>query len=167
MGLVAATFSSADSVLTTLTTSAYIDLLEIDKRTEMAEKKKTAIRHGIHISFAVILLLCILLFKLWNDQAIIDTILMVAGYTYGPLLGLFAFGIFMRKKVRDNLVPLVCILAPVLTYLITWLLKYFKSPFEIGYDLILYNGAISFLLLCTLIKKETTPIMFEQASTKN
>ena len=164
LGLVAATFSSADSVLTTLTTSAYIDLFEIDKRSKMPEKKRTAIRHGIHISFAVILLICILLFKLWNDQAIIDTILMVAGYTYGPLLGLFAFGIFTKKKIRDNFVPVVCILAPVLTYLITWLLKYYKAPFEIGYDLILYNGTISFLLLLTLVKKDK---VFDQAVTKN
>ena len=152
LGLTAATFSSADSVLTTLTTSAYIDLLEIDKNENMNDKTKTRVRTFIHILFAFALLICILLFKAWNSQAIIDTILLVAGYTYGPLLGLFTFGLFTRKKVKDHLVPVVCFIAPVITYLITWLLK--DSAFKIGYELILYNGLISFMLLFIILQRE-------------
>ncbi|HXH18313.1 MAG TPA: sodium:solute symporter, partial [Chitinophagales bacterium] len=91
VGLTAATFSSADSVLTTLTTSFYIDFLHADTNAKIAERKKTQLRHIIMISFAAILLIVILLFKLLNNQAIIDTVLKVAGYTYGPLLGLYAF----------------------------------------------------------------------------
>src|SRR6202008_3990973 len=96
IGLTAATFSSADSVLTTLTTSMYIDMFELDKK-QMDEKKKARYRHIIHIGFAVVLLLVILIFDALNNNAIIDTILKIAGYTYGPLLGLFAYGLILRK----------------------------------------------------------------------
>ena len=108
----------------------------------------------IHVGFAVLLLICILLFKLWNKQAIIDTILIVAGYTYGPLLGLFSFGFFTKWKVHDMLVPIVCILAPLLTFLISWLFSHFEISFQLGPELILYNAIITYLLLMTIRKKE-------------
>jgi len=102
IGLTAATFSSADSVLTTLTTSMYVDMFELDKKEKMSAKKKATYRHVIHIGFAVVLLLVILVFKALNNAAIIDTILKIAGYTYGPLLGLFAFGLILKKEIKDK-----------------------------------------------------------------
>jgi solute:Na+ symporter, SSS family len=157
LGLTAATFSSADSVLTTLTTSTYIDLFDIDKKTSIPESKKTFYRHLIHISFAGILLICILIFKAVNQRAIIDTILYLAGYTYGPLLGLFAFGLFTRHRVHDFLVPPACLLAPVLTYLLNMLLEKNQSVFKIGPELIIYNGLITFILLLCIRRKNDVP----------
>ena len=158
LGLTAATFSSADSVLTTLTTSTYIDIFELDKKNSITEKKKTFYRTTIHIGFAVLLLICILLFKLWNKQAIIDTILTIAGYTYGPLLGLFSFGFFTKCKINDKLVPVVCIVAPSLTFLISWLLNFNKCIFQLGPELIVYNAIITYLLLLLIRTKKSNPI---------
>ena len=153
IGLTAATFSSADSVLTTLTTSAYIDLFEIDKKNTLTEIQKKYLRTGIHIIFAIILLICILLFSAWNNSAIIDTILMVAGYTYGPLLGLFTFGLFTKRKIKDSMVPIVCVAAPVITYLLNNYLAS-NTSFKIGPELIIYNGAISFIMLLLITDKK-------------
>lgn len=114
-GLTAATFSSADSVLTALTTSFMIDFLgHSDENSD--SNSVTRQRHIIHISFAILLLATILVFKTFNDKAIIDTILMVAGYTYGPLLGLFFLGIFTKVNIKDSWVPLVAIVAPFITH---------------------------------------------------
>jgi SSS family transporter len=116
LGLTAATFSSADSVLTTLTTSFYVDVLHAEQRSNWNDHKKRRIRQATHIGFAVVLMLVILMFRWLNQNAIIDTVLMIAGLTYGPLLGLFTFGILLKRKLRDAWVPVVCILAPILTY---------------------------------------------------
>lgn len=144
IGLTAATFSSADSVLTTLTTSFYIDFLDAENK-DYSEKKKTFIRHIIHISFAVILLLVILVFKAMNSAAIIDTVLMLAGYTYGPLLGMFAFGLFSKQKVNDKLVPLVCILSPLLCYYLNLNSVEWLGGYKFGNELLLLNGVVTFV----------------------
>jgi SSS family transporter len=120
LGLTAATFSSADSVLTTLTTSFYVDVLHADQNQRWSDQRKVWIRRGVHVAFAFVLLQVILIFKWLNQHAIIDTVLMIAGLTYGPLLGLFTFGILMKRALRDQLVPLVCLLAPLLTYLLAF-----------------------------------------------
>lgn len=151
IGLTAATFSSADSVLTTLTTSAYVDMLEYDKRTDISEKKKTRYRHFIHIAFAVLLLICILIFDAVNSSAVIKTVLIVAGYTYGPLLGLFSFGMFSKRKVKDSRIPVICVVAPILTYTLAWLLP--KAGYEVGNELIVLNGSLTFAGLVLLSKK--------------
>ncbi len=151
IGLTAATFSSADSVLTTLTTSTYVDMFELDKKPNLDENKKTKYRHIIHISFAVLLLICILIFNEVNSSAVIKTVLLVAGYTYGPLLGLFSFGMFNKRKVNDKVIPLICVLAPALTYLISYLLP--KVGYEVGNELILLNGGITFGGLYLFSKK--------------
>ena len=151
IGLTAATFSSADSVLTTLTTSTYVDMFELDKKDSIDEKKKTQYRHIIHIGFAVLLLLCILIFNEVNSSAVIKTVLLVAGYTYGPLLGLFSFGMFSKRKINDKLIPIICVAAPALTYLIAYLLP--KVGYDVGNELILLNGGITFLGLFILSKK--------------
>lgn len=143
VGLTAATFSSADSVLTTLTTSAYVDILEYDKNSILSEKEKARRRTLIHIGFAIVLWLVIILFDVLNQQAIIDTVLMVAGYTYGPLLGLFMIGLFTNISLKDRMVPLVCILAPMVTYLFATYGKGLLHGYEIGNELILINAFVT------------------------
>lgn len=156
IGLTAATFNSADSVLTTLTTSFYIDFLWLDK-SSASEQSKTKKRHIIHISFALLLLLVILIFQVLNNKAVIDTILLVASYTYGPLLGMFAFGIFSKRKVNDNLVPLLCLAAPLISYLISFWVNDVKPVYlhgyQIGNELLLINGFLTFCGLLILSKE--------------
>jgi len=151
IGLTAATFSSADSVLTTLTTSTYIDMLEYDRNTSLSEKEKSKRRTIIHIGFAVILWLVIILFDILNQRAIIDTILMLAGYTYGPLLGLFVIGLFTKHSLNDRLVPVICVIAPILTYILANYVIKTMTNYEIGNELILLNAAITIvgLIVCT------------------
>lgn len=144
IGLTAATFSSADSVLTTLTTSFYIDFLHADSDKKLSEQQKTKLRHGIMLAFAVILLLVILIFKLLNDQAIIDTVLKVAGYTYGPLLGLYAFGLFTKRIVRDNIVPIICIISPAICYVLDLYSADIFNGYKIGNEILILNGLLTF-----------------------
>ncbi len=152
IGLTAATFNSADSVLTTLTTSFYIDFLWMDKSTA-SESSKTKTRHLIHIGFAVVLLLVIMLFQALNDQAVIDTILKLAGYTYGPLLGMFTFGIFTKRKANDKLIPLLCVLSPLLSYYLNETAPLVFNGYQVGNELLIINGAITFLGLFLISKK--------------
>ncbi|MEY3398212.1 MAG: hypothetical protein RL220_806 [Bacteroidota bacterium] len=162
LGLTAATFSSADSVLTTLTTSFYVDVLHLDK-SKKADNTKRRMRNVIHILFAVLLLLVILVFRAMNNDAIINTILMIAGYTYGPLLGLFAFGLMSKRKVRDGLVPLVCLIAPLLSYLISLNSKAWLGGYEFGFELLILNGALTYLGLFSISKPKSTSVSLDQA----
>lgn len=154
IGLTAATFSSADSVLTTLTTSTYVDMLEYDRNTTLTEVQKSKRRTYIHIGFAVILWLVIIVFDILNQRAIIDTILMLAGYTYGPLLGLFAIGLFTKMNLNDRLVPIICVVAPVLTYVLANYIVKPYSNYEIGNELIIINAGITILGLLFVKRKE-------------
>lgn len=154
IGLTAATFSSADSVLTTLTTSTYVDMLEYDRNTKLSEKQKTKRRTYIHIGFAFILWLVIIVFDILNQRAIIDTILMLAGYTYGPLLGLFAIGLFTKLQLNDKLVPIICVIAPVITYVLANYIVKPMTTYEIGNELIIINAGITMLGLMFVIRKE-------------
>ncbi len=152
LGLTAATFSSADSVLTTLTTSAYIDVLDIDKRYAMPEEKKNKLRTIIHIGFTIILWLIILAFEKLNKSALVDTILIVAGYTYGPLLALFIIGLYTKINLKDKLVPVACILGPLVTYLISTNSSFLFGNYQIGMELILLNAFITIVFLLFLKK---------------
>jgi Na+/proline symporter len=153
IGLTAATFSSADSVLTTLTTSTYIDMLEYDRNTTLTDEQKSKRRTFIHIGFAVILWLVIIVFDILNQRAIIDTILMLAGYTYGPLLGLFAIGLFTKHNLNDRLVPVVCVVAPIITYILANYVVKTMTTYEIGNELILINAGITILGLMFVKKR--------------
>jgi solute:Na+ symporter, SSS family len=159
VGLTAATFSSADSVLTTLTTSFYVDFLRanerkvsktheeggpLDKPDVNDESGNLRIRHITHAAFAVILLVVILLFDKLNSKAIIDTVLMIAGYTYGPLLGMFAFGILTKRRVMDSFVPALAILSPVICYVLSYFSKDLFGGYVFGNELLLLNGSIMF-----------------------
>jgi Na+/proline symporter len=157
VGLTAATFSSADSVLTTLATSFCIDFLNFEKTGKYNEKQKMRIRKMVHLSSAILLFFVIVIFKLSNNKAIIDTILYVAGFTYGPLLGLFAFGLFTKIKLTDWMVPFVCITTPVFCYFLDMNSVNWLGGYKIGPELILINGVLTFILLLissTLRKKE-------------
>ena len=153
IGLTAATFSSADSVLTTLTTSTYIDMLEYDRNTKLTDEQKSKRRTFIHIGFALILWLVIIVFDILNQRAIIDTILMLAGYTYGPLLGLFAIGLFTKHNLNDKLVPVVCVVAPIITYILANYVVKTMTTYEIGNELILINAGITILGLMFVKKR--------------
>lgn len=148
LGLIAAAYSSADSALTALTTSFSIDILEIDKKKNQSEQEK--IRKKIHIFFSFILVFTILLFKYFiADESVIAKIFTFANYTYGPLLGLYAFGLFTKFSVNDKYVPIICIISPILTYLTnTFLLEIIN--FDFGFALLILNGVYTFFGLYTI-----------------
>ncbi|AUC22704.1 sodium:solute symporter [Polaribacter sejongensis] len=143
LGLIAAAYSSADSALTSLTTSFSIDILEIDKKKDKNEQEK--IRKKIHIIFSFVLIATILIFKYFiADASVIAKIFTFAGYTYGPLLGLYAFGMFTKIKVKDKLIPAICIIAPILTYVISFYSKE-KLGFDFGFFVLVLNGFLTFI----------------------
>ncbi len=153
LGLIAAAYSSADSALTSLTTSFSIDILEIDKKED--EKDQIRIRKRIHIIFSFILATTILVFKYFiANESVIAKIFQFAGYTYGPLLGLYAFGLFTKLKVKDNLVPFICIISPFLTYFIS---DYSKTHlgFDFGFFILILNGILTFLGLLSIQKQHS------------
>ena len=152
LGLIAAAYSSADSALTSLTTSFSIDILEIDKRNNNNEQEK--IRKKIHIIFSLVLIATIIIFKYFiADQSVIANIFKAAGYTYGPLLGLYAFGLFTSLKVIDKKVPLLCIIAPMLTYGISYYSNE-KLGFDFGFFVLVLNGFLTFIGLYLLQEKK-------------
>jgi len=143
LGLIAAAYSSADSALTSLTTSFSIDILEIDKKKNKSEQEK--IRKKIHILFSFILIATILIFKYFiADTSVIAKIFTFAGYTYGSLLGLYAFGLFTKLKVKDKMVPAICIIAPILTLIISYYSKE-KLGFDFGFFVLVLNGFLTFV----------------------
>lgn len=149
IGLIAATFASSDSALTALTTSFCFDFLNVNSKTE-AEVKN--IRFKVHILFSFILIISILIFKEVNDDSVISAIFKAAGFTYGPLLGLYAFGLFTKLNVDDKFVPIVCILSPIFCLIIN---KYSKSllyGYEFGYEILILNGILTFIGLYMLKK---------------
>jgi Na+/proline symporter len=153
LGLIAAAYSSADSALTSLTTSFSIDILEIDKKNNIKEQEK--IRKKIHIIFSLVLIATILIFKYFiADQSVIANIFKAAGYTYGPLLGLYAFGLFTSLKVTDKKVPLLCIIAPILTYGISYYSNE-KLGFDFGFFVLVLNGFLTFIGLYLLQEKKS------------
>ena len=143
LGLIAAAYSSADSALTSLTTSFSIDILEIDKKKNKNEQEK--IRKKIHILFSFVLIATILIFKYFiADASVIAKIFTFAGYTYGPLLGLYAFGLFTKLKVKDKMIPAICIVAPILTFIISYYSKE-KLGFDFGFFVLVLNGFLTFV----------------------
>ncbi|MEN8247923.1 MAG: sodium:solute symporter [Bacteroidota bacterium] len=140
LGIAAAAFSSADSALTALTTAFYTDFLNLDNKTDKEKKK---IRNRVNIGFAFILIGIITIFRIVNNDSVINTVFTIAGYTYGPLLGLYAFGLFTKYRVKDKLVPVVALLSPLFAYL-TNTLSIELWGFYFGYTILLINGIITF-----------------------
>ena len=152
IGLVAAAYSSADSALTSLTTSFCVDFLNIEQYNQKKQKK---IRVIIHVLMSIILLLTIVVYKNLLSTSVIDSLLIIAGFTYGPLLGLFSFGIFTNYKIHDKYSIIVCILSVIFTSLIFYDPLSVFEKYQIGYELLPINGLITFLGL-HLIRKTTT-----------
>jgi Na+/proline symporter len=140
LGITAAAYSSADSALTALTTSFCVDFLNFE-RTGYQSHKST--RMIVHVGFAVLIFVVIVIFKVINNSAVISAVFTVAGYTYGPLLGLYTFGLFTKRKVRDNLVLPLGILAPALSYFIDYYCS--QQGFEFGFFILIVNGFLTFL----------------------
>lgn len=148
VGLTAATFNSADSVLTTLTTSFYFDFLNAKEQSEKTRKK-------VHLGFAALLFLVIVGFEILNDGAVISSVLYIATITYGPLLGLFAFGILSNRKVKDRWTPLVCIIAPLLSYCLGMYFKANPEGYQIGNELLLINAILTMIGLYLISEKNS------------
>ena len=168
IGLISALFPSADGALTALTSSFCIDIIGLKRRSDWDEKQKRRVRIGVHLSFALIFFLMVMIFKWIDNKSIIDVILKVAGFTYGPLLGLFAFGILTKRQINDRAALYVCLAAPLIILgidfinNIDWYVKQWHlsggtaesltsfsnsvfGDFKIGYELLIYNGLLTFL----------------------
>ena len=152
IGLVAAAYSSADSALTSLTTSFSIDILNIEEKYDAA--KQVIVRKKIHILISIILILVIIIFKyIIKNESVIAKLFVFAGYTYGPLLGMYSFGLFTKWKIKDSLVPFIAITSPILSYIISLASVYFFN-FEFGFFILVLNGFLTFLGLILIRSKQ-------------
>jgi len=142
LGIIAASYASSDSALTALTTSFCIDFLSIEK---FKEEKRKKIKHRVHLGFSFVFFVVIGLFHMFNNQELIAAVFNLAGYTYGPLLGLFSFGLFTKLQVRDKLVPIVCLGSPILTFILETQSQSLFGGF--GFAKLILNGSLCFLLL--------------------
>ncbi|WP_417871879.1 sodium:solute symporter [Winogradskyella sp.] len=151
LGLIAAAYSSADSALTSLTTSFCFDILDIENKPEASKK---GIRKRTHIGFSIVLVIVIILFDLiFNDVSVIWKLFKAAGYTYGPLLGLFAFGLFTKHQIKDKLVWIIAIIAPVISYVLNLYSKELFNGYEIGFEILIINGILMFIGMLLIKRK--------------
>ncbi len=153
IGLISALFPSADGALTALTSSLCIDILGIRRKKGMTEQQQKKTRLFVHYTFSVVFLICIFIFRKVDNGSLIDTLLDVAGYTYGPLLALFVFGIFTSRNVRNEFVPIVCVAAPVACYMLKQNAAQLLHGYQIGNELLIINASLTFLLLLLSSKK--------------
>ena len=148
LGIIAASYASSDSALTALTTSFCIDFLRIEK---FQEAKREKIKHRVHIGFSILFFIVIGLFHVFNNQELIGAVFNLAGYTYGPLLGLFAFGLFTKTSIKDRYVPFVCVASPIITFVLETQTQPIFGGF--GFAKLILNGAICYLLLWSIREK--------------
>lgn len=161
LGLTAATFATTDSALTALTTSFCVDFLAMDKTENANKTNAVKTRHLVHLVFCFLMFLVIVFFNVINDSSVVGMIFRVASYTYGPLLGLYCFGLFMKSKtVRDKWVPVICILSPALTFLISENSKTLFFGYVFDNELIIINGLITFIGLLLISKPTSEKISF-------
>lgn len=151
LGITASSYASADSALAGLTTSFCIDFLHFKEKEEKQKQKQKFI---VHLSFSLLFLVIIIVFKEINEKSVIDAVLNVAGYTYGPLLGLFSFGLFTRRHIKGVGVPLVCLASPLLSYLISQNSKVWLGGYQFGIEILVVNGLITFLGLWLISKNK-------------
>lgn len=161
LGLTAATFATTDSALTALTTSFCVDFLGMDKTENQNKTNQVKTRHLVHISFSVLMLLVILWINFYNNTSVVSLIFKIAALTYGPLLGLYAFGLFVKTKtVKENFVPLICVLAPTITFFISTYSKELFGNYEFAEELIILNGLLTFIGLFLISKPATGQTKF-------
>lgn len=161
LGLTAATFATTDSALTALTTSFCVDFLAMDKGEKTNSQATVRTRHWVHIGFSLLMFLVIIIFNSLNDKSVVTMIFKVASYTYGPLLGLYAFGLFMKTKtVHDKLVPIICLISPIICFFISKYSADIFGNYVIDNELIIVNGLITFIGLLLISKKATNQTVF-------
>ena len=153
LGLIAAAYSSADSALTSLTTSFCVDFLDFEKRDDEAKKKRTRIL--VHVTFSFILLVAILLFNALSNDSVINELFRAAGYTYGPILGLFVFGLSTKLELRNNWVLPICLIAPILSFIIDSNSEQWFNGFTFGFLILLLNGILTILGLWLISKPKS------------
>lgn len=150
IGVIAAAYSSADSALTSLTTTLSIDFFDAGNR---PEEERVRIKSRAHILFSLLLALIILVFRAVNDQSVVVAVFTVAGYTYGPILGLFLFGLLSRRKVRDRWVPLIALAAPTLSWIISSHSKEWLAGYTFGFEILILNGLLMIAGLAIISRK--------------
>ncbi|NPA44379.1 MAG: sodium:solute symporter [Chlorobi bacterium] len=150
LGITAAAFSSADSALTSLTTSFSVDFLNLNVNDKNINKIKTL----VHLGFSLLLFFVILIFNAVNDKSVVSAVFTAAGYTYGPILGLFAFGLITKRKVIDKAIPFIAIISPILLYFINMFSEEILFGYKFGFELLILNGALTFLGLFIFSKKQ-------------
>ncbi|GAA4943267.1 sodium:solute symporter [Algibacter agarivorans] len=152
LGLIAAAYSSADSALTSLTTSFCIDIIELDKKPKESQKR---VRKRTHIFISLVLVIVIVMFDaIFKDVSVIWELFKAAGYTYGPLLGLFAFGIFTKTQLKDKYVWIIAIIAPIISYIINEYSVDLLNGYQIGFEILIINGILTFLGLILISRKQ-------------
>jgi SSS family transporter len=152
IALISALFPSADGAITALTSSFCIDIIGLKRRSDLSDAQQKIMRQRVHLSFAAVFLLFVMVFKWVSNPSMIGVILKVAGYTYGPLLGLFTFGILTTRQVNDKLVPIVCIAAPIICFFIDKFQGSLFAGFEIGLELLIINGLLTLIGLLLISK---------------
>lgn len=143
LGIIAAAYSSADSTLTALTTSFCYDFLEIEKK--YPKNEQVRVRKTVHLVFTAVMFLTILIFRWINDQSVINAVFIIAGYTYGPLLGLYTFGLFTKYTVKDKWVPFLAVLAPLISFVINLNSEAWFNGYKFGFELLILNGLLMFV----------------------
>lgn len=154
IGITAATYASSDSALTALTTAFCVDFLDVQNK---EEKERSKLKNRTHVGFSVVFVIVIIIFHKLNSQDVISATFQIASYTYGPLLGLFAYGIYTKNQVKDRFVPFVCILAPILTFVLVQLIETYGN-YQFGFENLLLNGALTMLGLF-IVKRKSNPVM--------
>ncbi|MBW6499134.1 MAG: sodium:solute symporter [Bacteroidales bacterium] len=152
-GLVSAAYSSADGTLTALTTTFCIDFLGLKRRPDMTEDRIRMIRYRVHIGFAILVMLIIMGYGAINNEALISKLFTIAGYTYGPLLGLYFFGLYTKWQVKDRWVPLVAVLSPAISYLLSINSERLLWGYKFGFEILIVNGLFTFIGLLLLAKR--------------
>ncbi len=155
IGLIAAGYSSADGTLTALTTTFCFDFLHFDKNENISEEDKVKYRKMIHIGFAFLYLLIIIMFRPFHNESLIDKIFEIAGYTYGPLLGLYSFGLFVKNRIpKDKFVPIIAIASPIISYILNHYSKEIFFGYQFGFEILIVNGLLTFTALLIISKKQ-------------
>lgn len=155
LGLIAAGYSSADGTLTALTTTFCFDFMHFDKKASLKEEQIVKYRKLIHVGFAMLYLLVIVAFRPFHNQSLIDKIFDIAGFTYGPLLGLYTFGMFVKgRKVNDKAVPYIAIASPILSYLLKLYSRQLLFGYQFGFEILIVNGLLTFMALLAFSKKD-------------
>lgn len=155
LGITAATYASADSALTALTTSFCVDFMNVEGRPEV---ERSRIKHVVHIGFSLLFYVVILIFRQVNSKEVITAVFDIAGYTYGPLLGLYAFGMFNKRPVMDRVVPFICLASPVLTYIVNQNSAAWFGGYQFGFERLLLNGLFTYAGLWAVSK----PVLKEE-----